>query len=116
MNETFFPRFLDKPRLIGFFEIDEFFIVFGMIVFVLFLSLAFPITSLIAILGGIALGLVVNFFYRKYKKNKPDGFAYHSLYRLGIFHPQDNKAYYIGRAYLTRRKICPYGFTKKIIN
>lgn len=113
----FFPRFIDRPRLIGVFEIDEFFISFGIIAGMITLSLVFPAVGslwvmIIAIFSGISAGV----FYKKFKRNRPNGFTAHLLYKMGAYHPLDNKQAYFTYPYLRKHKAIPYGFTKELIN
>lgn len=113
-----FPRFIDKPRMIGMFEMDEFFLAFGTMTFILFASLTFPnVNSTITMLVGFAAALGVAYGYKKFKKNKPDGFILHYFYRKGITHPLDiNKTIFLKYPYLKKHRVVPYGFTKILYN
>jgi len=116
-QEMIFPRYIDKPRMIGMFEIDEFFMAFGTMIFVLFASLAIPnLNSTITMVLGMAISIAVAYGYRKFKKNKPEGFVVHYFYRKGIFHPLDNKAALVKYPYLKKHRPVPYGFTKVLYN
>ena len=117
LEEGFFPRFIDKPRLIGIFEIDEFMLGFGVIALIIASSLVFPkLGSLVVMITAISSGLTAGYFYKKFKKNRPDGYTAHMLYRKGIYHPQDNKVYEIKFPYLKKHRTVPYGFTKELYN
>lgn len=121
MNENlrkgFFPRFIDRPRLIGIFEFDEFVIVFGIICLVIASSLAFPkLGSLSAMLIGMFLGGGAGYLYKKFKKNNPNGYMAHFFYRIGAYHPMDNKMAIQKYKYLNRIRPIPYGFTKEFFN
>ncbi len=117
LEKGFFPVYIDKPRLIGIFEIDEFFLGFGVIAFVIAGSLAFPqIKSLFVMITAISSGLLSGYAYQKFKKNRPDGFTAHLAYKKGIYHPTDNPKMKIGRAYLKKTRLVPYGFTKVLYN
>jgi len=114
---NFFPRFIDKPRLIGVFEMDEFMLVFGIVAGVIAASLATPqLSSLQVMTAALSLGIGSGIFYKKFKNSKPDGFTAHYFYRKGIYHPQDNKALELKYPYLKKIRIVPYGFTKELIN
>ena len=117
-QEMIFPRFIDKPRMIGMFEIDEFFMAFGTMIFILFVSLAFPnVNSTVTMLVGFGVALGVAYGYRKFKKDKPEGFIIHFFYRKGILHPLDvNKAIFFKYPYLKNNRVVPYGFTKVLYN
>lgn len=112
-----FPRYIDKPRMIGMFEIDEFFMAFGTMIFVLFASLAIPnLSSVITMVLGMAISIAAAYGYRKFKKNKPEGFVVHYLYVKGIIHPLDYKTALIKYPYLKKHRPVPYGFTKVLYN
>lgn len=116
--QYFFPRFIDRPRLIGIFEIDEFFLAFFLMVLILATSLAFPkIGSLTVMVTAIVVGVGSAAFYSKFKKNRPDGFTIQKLYRAGIYSPGDDKKALILRPYLRKiGNVIPYGFTKELYN
>jgi len=117
LKEGFFPRFIDRPRLIGIFEIDEFMLGFGIIAFIIALSLAFPkIGSLAVMLTAISSGIGAGYAYKKFKKNRPNGYTAHFFYKKGIYHPQDNKVQEIKHPYLKNNRTVPYGFTKELYN
>lgn len=118
MNSNFFPRYIDRPRLIGIFEIDEFFLAFFIMVAILASSLLFPkFESLYVMLLAISFGLLSAVFYSKFKKNRPDGYTIQKLYRKGIFSPNDNKKALLLNPYLRKMgNVVPYGFTKELFN
>jgi type IV conjugative transfer system protein TraL len=117
-KESFFPRYIDRPRLIGIFEMDEFFLTFFTIMGVIAASFAFPnsdslITMLIAFVTGISVGMI----YKKFKNKKQSGYTLQYLYRKGLFSPHDNKKDKVLNPYLNRiGKVIPYGFTKYFYN
>jgi len=117
-TNSFFPRFIDRPRLIGVFEIDEFFIAFGLMASILAVSLAFPdIGSLTVMISAIATGLSAAVAYRKFKRGRPDGYTIQKAYRSGLFSPGDDKKAYLTHTHLMRMtRIIPYGFTKEFYN
>lgn len=117
-NRSFFPRFIDRPRLIGIFEIDEFFLAFFLMTAILALSLIFPsIGSLTVMLVAVIFGVGVAVLYSKFKKNRPDGFTLQRLYRAGMYSPSDDKKALLLRPYLRKMgNTVPYGFTKELIN
>jgi len=116
-NTNLFPRFIDRPRLIGAFEMDEFMLTFFTIMGMIGLSFLTPnLSSLVVMLGSIFTGIIVGISYKKYKRNKPDGYTIHKLYAKGIFHPQDNKIYEVSHPYLKKYRIVPFGFTRILIN
>lgn len=116
-KEGFFPRFVDRPRLIGMFEIDEAGATFAIVVVLIAASLATPsIGSLEVILAGLFLGGSFGYFYKKFKKNRANGYTFHKLYKIGAFHPTDNKMVMKKYPYLKKEKAIPYGFTKEFYN
>jgi hypothetical protein len=117
LPQGFFPRFIDRPRLIGIFEIDEFFLSFGIIFIIITASLAFPnIGSLIVMLVSVTAGISAGVAYKKFKRNRPNGYTAHLLYKMGAYHPLDNKKAYFDYPYLRKNKAVPFGFTKELIN
>lgn len=117
-GELEFPRFIDKPRLIGIFEIDEFFLAFGLMVVIVASSLLFPsIDSLYIMIAAIGSGFLSATAYRKFKNNRSDGYTLQKLYRSGIFSPTDNKKALLKYKYLRGGlRMVPYGFTKVFYN
>lgn len=111
---VFFPRFIDRPRLIGIFEIDEFFLAFFIMIAILSLSLLFPeLGSLTVMLTAVIAGVMSAYLYSKFKKNRPDGYTLQKLYSSGFFSPTDNKKALLLNPYLRRiGNTIPYGFTK----
>jgi len=113
-----FPRSIDKPRLIGIFEMDEFFLSFGTMTTVLVVSLATPsINSLVIMITAIVLGLSSGILYKKFKENRPNGYSLQKLYRSGLFSPNDDKKGKLKYKYLRRLKqVVPFGFTRVFYN
>jgi hypothetical protein len=117
LKEGFFPRFIDRPRLIGIFEFDEFILTFGVIFTVIASSLAFPkLGSLSVMLIAVFLGVSLGYAYKKFKRNRPNGYTWHFLYKIGAYHPTDNKLAIQKYKYLKKEKAIPYGFTKEFFN
>jgi len=113
-----FPRFIDKPRLIGIFEMDEFFLSFGIMTATIVVSFAFPaVDSLIVMIIALSLGLGFAVMYKKFKENRPNGYTMQKLYRLGIFSPTDDKKGVLKYKYLKKLgRVIPYGFTRVFFN
>ena len=111
----FFPKYLDKPKLIGIFDMDEFMLIFLSVVIILTLSLATTINSIVSILGGLGFGFFNLFVYRKIKKKTANGFASHFLYLKGISNPQIvPKHIKMTKPYYKDVKLAPYGFNREI--
>ena len=113
---NFFPRYIDRPRLIGIFEIDEFFLAFAIMTSLIALSLAFPdIGSLSVMITSITTGVGAAVMYARSKKNRPDGYTVQKLYRKGIISPGDDKTSLIFYPYIkTMPRVIPYGFTNML--
>jgi hypothetical protein len=112
-----FPRFLDKPRLIGVFEMDEFILFFAIIVSIIGGSFAFPsLGSGSVMFTAFAAGGFAAWGYKKFKRNRPDGYTFQKLYRSGLIAPDDMKQHRIKYPYLSRLRMIPYGFTKEFLN
>jgi hypothetical protein len=115
-RQYFFPRFIDRPRLIGVFEIDEFFLAFFIMTAILATSLAFPsIGSLTVMLTAIGVGGGSAVIYSKFKKGRPDGFTLQKAYRAGLYSPGDDPKAYVLKPYLRHMgPVVPYGFSKEL--
>ena len=119
VNAQFFPKFIDRPRLIGIFEIDEFFVAFLTMTSVLALSFFFPdLGSLTVMLISISSGLGLAVLYSRFKRNRPDGYTVQMLYRKGIFVPGvDDKQSYVHYPYLRKiGRVVPFGFTETLFS
>jgi len=113
-EQNIFPVYIDRPRLIGVFEMDEFFLAFILMTVILAASLAFPnLGSLPVMITAIATGVGSAVAYGKFKRSRPDGYTLQKLYRSGLFSPADDKKALITHPYLRKigRPVIPYGFT-----
>lgn len=113
-STNIFPIYIDRPRLVGVFEMDEFFLAFFIMTGILAASLAFPnLGSLPVMIAAIASGLGSAIGFGKFKRSRPDGYTLQKLYRSGIFSPSDDKKALITHPYLRHmgKPIIPYGFT-----
>ncbi|HIP33405.1 MAG TPA: type IV conjugative transfer system protein TraL [Bacteroidia bacterium] len=113
----FFPRYIDRPRLIGIFEVDEFMVVFGFIFVVIFGSLALPdlasgVVMPVSIIGGLVSGVI----YKRFKRGRPNGYTMQLLYKKGIIHPEESPTKLVSHPYLKYNRCVPYGFTKELIS
>ena len=117
-SENTFPRYIDKPRLIGIFEIDEFFLAFGLMTVILASSLALPnLDSMYVMLISIVSGIGSATIYKKFKKGRPDGYTMQKFYRKGLFSPYDDKKGRIIHRHLSKiGRVIPYGFTRVFYN
>jgi len=114
MTKIMFPRFLDKTRLIGILEIDEFFLAFSLMVAILGLSLTMPqLGSLTVMITAIVIGISSAVGYKKFKKNRPTGYTWHKSYRLGMYHPLDFKINKIVNTSDENLLVVPFGFIKE---
>ena len=116
-SEGFFPRYIDRPRLIGVFEMDEFLVVFGTIFILIFSSLAAPqLDSVIVMVGAIVAGLTSGMTYKKFKNNRPNGYTMQLLYKKGIWHPESSPSRFLNHPYLKNNKCVPFGFNTELIS
>lgn len=115
MNNTVipFPRYIDKPKMVGIFEIDE--VLLGLGTFMLVFFVGFFTGTQSAIIMPLALVslLVTAYIMQKYKTLYPDNFLFHLMYKKGFFHPVFNdmrlkKRYDIKNG----AKIIPTGYVK----
>jgi len=116
-GEGFFPRYIDRPRLIGVFEIDEFLLAFGIIFVIIFGSLALPnLSSLVVMVTAISSGITAGVSYKRFKLKRPNGYTLQVLYKKGIWHPESSPSKLINHPYLKDNKCVPFGFTEELIN
>lgn len=73
--KSYFPRTVDRPLIVLFWELDEF------IFFLIPLVFSLPMRQLIA---GMAAGLACVWLYSKFKKGAPDNFLAHWLWKFGL--------------------------------
>lgn len=121
MNEHFrapFPKYIDRPRMFGPFEIDEAaFIVVGVGVS-LVLGFAFAINVAIALIGGLFGGMGIAMGIKSIKKNFAVGYLYHLAYKKGLRHPvYNNPKAQIKYPELFKKdvKLMPHGFIKTLV-
>lgn len=82
-----FPRFIDRPKMIGIFEMDEAMI--GIIPMILTILVGFiqGYESSIMLALGFVLWIISGILIHKFKENNPNGYIYHYFYRSGLYHP-----------------------------
>jgi len=118
MNRSPFPKFIDKIKMIGPFEIDEFaFIVAGVAV-MLIAGFMFTINVALAIVLGLFLGLFIALIIKGVKVKFSEGYIYHLLYIKGIRHPMhDNPTARVKHIEYYRKnlKAIPLGFVKTLV-
>jgi len=113
-----FPRYVDKPKMIGIFEMDE--AVIGMIP--MFITILYGLfnnsDSSLTLMLGFVLWFITGILVHKFKKNNPNGFMYHYAYRIGFYHPiKSNPKLKVTRKDIRDgRKIIPTGIVKVFIN
>lgn len=85
-----FPRYIDKPKMIGIFEIDEVMVGAGAFFTIFFLGFATSAEPVIIMPLGLLIMIVTSYTIKKYKVNYPDNFLFHLAYRKGYIHPVFN--------------------------
>lgn len=113
-----FPKYIDKTRMVGPFEIDEAaFIVVGVGV-MLILGFALEINVAVAMIIGMALGLIIALIIKGIKRNYAEGYLFHLAYIKGLKHPmKDNptvRVKYI-RYFRNNVKLMPAGYIKTLV-
>jgi|GEM_PF-3060307 len=111
-NSRFF-KYLDTPMMIFIFESDEF--VIGMLIYIF--SLLFGALTGLVLPGGVMtysiLSILGMYGYMKFKKNRPNGYIFGRLYRLGLYEARSINGLNLKRI-LTKKekkfKVLPYGF------
>jgi|SaaInlStandDraft_3_1057020.scaffolds.fasta_scaffold180776_1 hypothetical protein len=82
-----FPRYIDKPRMVGILEMDEAFLAVGFIVASVIIGFLFRLDSTMMMMGGLFTGLLSAWLFHKFKIASPDGYTWHFVYRKGLYHP-----------------------------
>lgn len=117
-KKILFPRFIDRPKMIGIFEMDEAMI--GLIPMVLTVLIGFikGYESSVILILGFLLWIITGVLVHKFKKNNPNGFMYHYVYRIGLYHPIMSNAKLLLKRKDIRNgaKIIPTGIVKIFIN
>jgi hypothetical protein len=111
---TKFFQYLDTPLMIFIFEADEF--ILGVSVY---MSLMIIFATLgIVIKGGVLIyaltAIITMYGYMRFKKNKPNGYTFQRLYKLGIFEPRFLGLLSINKKKQKAFKVLPYGFTTRL--
>jgi len=113
-----FPRFIDKTRMVGPFEVDEAAFIVGSVGFMLVAGFALNINVAVAMLIGLVLGIVIALSIKALKKNFADGYLYHLAYKKGLHHPlADNPTVRVKHPNYIKNniKIMPSGYMKTLV-
>lgn len=113
-----FPKYIDKTRMIGPFEIDEAAFIVASVGFMLVLGFALAINVAIALIIGLFIGLAIAAAMKAVKKNFAEGYLYHLMYNKGVRHPlNDNpRALVTHPNYIKKKiKIMPAGYIKTLV-
>lgn len=113
-----FPRYVDRPKMIGIFEIDE--ATIGLVPMVITVLFGFvnEYESSIMLILGFVLWIITGLLVHKFKKNNPNGFMFHYAYRVGYYHPiLSNQKLKLNRKDIRDgAKIIPTGIVRTFIN
>lgn len=82
-----FPKYIDRIRMIGMFELDEFFMVIAGVAVMLIVGFGLALNVALSMGIGLILGGVVAATLRTIKRSYAEGFLFHLAYRKGLFHP-----------------------------
>lgn len=82
-----FPRFIDRPKMIGIFEIDEASIGFIPMIIIVMIGFINSYESSIMLILGFVAWIITGILIHKFKENNPNGYIYHYFYRAGLYHP-----------------------------
>jgi len=107
-----FPRYINNYRLYFIFELDELFVLLGVLILCMVLFVLFPI-PIYVLLVVMPLSTYYAFaFYKKLVKDAPPGYLLHYFYDLGFVSRKKNNS--------TKNKHkdidIPYGFEKEFID
>lgn len=113
-----FPRYVDRPKMIGIFEIDEATIGLVPMVFTILFGFINEYESSIMLILGFVLWIITGMIVHKFKKNNPNGFMHHYAYRIGYYHPiLSNSKIKLKRKDIKKgAKIIPTGIVRTFIN
>ncbi len=117
-REVPFPKFVDRPKMIGIFEMDEAMVGLIPMVSVVLIGFVKNYESSIVLILGLVLWVLTGFLVHKFKKNNPNGFMYHYIYRVGLYHPilSNPKLAILRKDIRKGAKIIPTGIVKIFIN
>jgi len=108
-----FYKYLDRPMLIFIIELDD--LIIGFLIFALQMITCMLLNVVIG--GFMFVFLIVSclsvYFWRKYKKVKPNGYIFQLLYRVGLLHPTSLFKQKSMRK-KSKFKIVPLSITKKM--
>lgn len=113
-----FPKYIDKTRMIGPFEIDEAAFIVVSVGLSLVLGFAVAINVAIALGGGLLFGVFIAMTMKAIKKNFAEGYLYHLAYKMGLRHPlNDDPTVHIKHPNYIKNKIktMPNGFIKVLV-
>lgn len=113
-----FPKYIDKTRMVGPFEIDEATFIVVSVGFSLIIGFALAINVAIALGAGILIGLGIAVAIKALKKNFAEGYIYHLMYKKGLRHPlhSDPTVRVQHPNYIKKKiKIMPNGFIKTLV-
>ena len=114
-NETVipFPRYIDRPKMIGIFEIDEVLVGLSSFMIVFLVGFFTGAQSAIVMPLGLVFLFATSFMVKKYKKNYADNFLFHLIYKKGFYHPVLSDARLNKRLDIKNgSKIIPTGYAK----
>lgn len=78
MEEISIPEYLDTPPQVLFLELDDVApVLMGMIIGAI---AKYALQNVLAFIGGIVLGVVLSYFYIRFKRNRLPGTLHHMLY------------------------------------
>lgn len=113
-----FPRYIDKPKMIGIFEMDE--AMLGLVPLVVIMLIGFikSYDSTIIMIIGFLLWFITGLVIHKFKENNPNGYMYHFFYRQGIYHPvmSNVKLQVMRKDIKDGSKIVPTGIVRVFVN
>lgn len=118
MRRVPFPRYIDRTRMVGIFEMDEFFALLAVIIIMLIVGFAVALNVALAMLIGLVIGGLLAAFMRSIKRNYAEGFIFHMMYRRGIYHPVlDDKMVSAKHPEVARNKLklLPSGFVGVLV-
>ncbi len=113
-----FPKYIDKTRMVGPFEIDEAAFIIVSVGASLVIGFALGINVALALGGGIIGGLMMAVGIKAIKRNFAEGYIYHLMYKKGLRHPMyDNPSVRLKHpSYIKNQiKIIPNGFIKTLV-
>ena len=119
MKRIPFPRYIDRTKMVGMFEIDEFFFIFFTLIAAIIIGFVIGMNVAAAMASGLFGGFFIAGGMRTIKRKYAEGFLFHMAYRKGLYHPvKDDKAMIVKHPEVVKKKLklVPSGYVHVLVD